>query len=103
MRFRLGVAQQAAFEDLRDSLCHEPILQCLNFDLPFVLTTDASATAIGAVLSQNKIGEDLPISFASHTLNQAESNYSLSEKECLAVVFLQNIFATICMVENLLL
>ena len=85
--FDWGEAQQAAFEDLRDLLCHELILQCPNFNLPFILTTDASATAIGTVLSQDKIGEDLPIVLALRTWNRAESNYSASERECLAVVF----------------
>ena len=79
--------QQTSFEDLRDSLCHEPILQCPDFDLPFILTTDASSTAIGAVLSQGKLGEDLPVCFASRSLSRAEANYTATERECLAVVF----------------
>ena len=85
--FEWGEVQQVAFEDLSDSLCHEPILQCPNFNLPFILTTDASASAIGAVFSQGKIGENLLVSYASRTLNRAEMNYSASERECLAVVF----------------
>ena len=79
--------QQTSFEDLRDSLCHEPILQCPDFDRPFILTTDASNTAIGAVLSQGKLGEDLPVCFASRSLSRAEANYTATERECLAVVF----------------
>ena len=67
--FEWGEVQQVAFEDLRDSLCGDPVLQCPNFNLPFILTTDASTFAIGAVLSQGKIGEDLSVSFASRTLN----------------------------------
>ena len=79
--------QQASFQDLRDSLCNEPILQCPKYDQPFILTTDASNIAIGAVLSQGKIGEDLPVAFASRALNRAEVHYTATEKECLAVVF----------------
>ena len=52
-----------------------------DYSQPFILTTDASNEAIGAVLSQGKIGEDRPIAFASKALNDAESRYSTIEKE----------------------
>ncbi|XP_046612225.1 uncharacterized protein LOC124301349 [Neodiprion virginianus] len=78
---------QFAFETLRDSLCREPILQYPDFEKPFVLTTHASKYAIGAILSQDKDGEDLPIAYASRVLQKAEINYSVSEKEFLAVVY----------------
>ena len=64
----------------------EPILQFSDFTKPFVLTTDASGFAIGAILSQGKIGQDKPIAFASRNLNQAEQNYSTIEKELTAVL-----------------
>lgn len=41
-----------------------------KFDKQFVLTTDASNSAIGAVLSQN----GHPISYTSRTLNEHERN-----------------------------
>ena len=77
---------QTSFEDMRDALCHEPVLQCPRLDEPFILTTDASDYAIGAVLSQGKIGEDRPVSYASRIMNSAEKNYTATEKECLAIV-----------------
>ena len=52
-----------------------------------MLTTDASAFAIGAVLSQGPIGKDLPIAFASRTLCSAETKYSTIERELLAIVW----------------
>ena len=78
--------QQRSFEDLRDCLCAESILQCPDFTKPFVLTTDTSNVAIGAVLSQGKVGEDLPIAYGSRGLTKAEINYSVTERECLYVV-----------------
>lgn len=79
--------QERAFTTLRDALCKEPVLAYPNFDLEFNVTTDASGYAVGAVLSQGKIGTDRPIAYASRLLNGAELNYSTIEKECLALVY----------------
>jgi len=43
--------------------------------------------AIGDILSQGKIGKDLPIAYVSRVLNKAEQNYSIIENEYLAIVF----------------
>uniref|UniRef100_A0A6V7JFY2 Reverse transcriptase domain-containing protein n=1 Tax=Bracon brevicornis TaxID=1563983 RepID=A0A6V7JFY2_9HYME len=82
-----GSVQQATFEILKEKLTSAPVLQYPQFDKPFVLTTDASNRAIGAILSQGPIGKDLPIAYASRTLNKAEQNYSTIEKELLAIVW----------------
>lgn len=79
--------QQEAFDKLREALCSTPILQYPNFNEPFVITTDASGYAIGAILSQGKIGQDLPIAYASRVLNGAETRYSPTERELLALVY----------------
>lgn len=77
----------SAFNTLKELLITEPLLQYPDFKRPFVLTTDASNEAIGAVLSQGPIGKDLPIAYASRTLNNAEKNYPTVEKELLAIVW----------------
>lgn len=76
-----------AFNILKNYLITEPILQYPRFDEPFILTTDASLYAIGAVLSQGPIGKDLPIAYASRTLCSAETKYSVIERELLAIVW----------------
>lgn len=77
---------QYAFETLKELLCSEPILQYLDFNKPFIITTDASGIAIGAVLSQGEIGKDKPISYFSSVLRGAELRYDTREKEALAIV-----------------
>ena len=61
----------------------------IHFDptLPIVVSADSSKYGLGAVLCQKKDGEELPVVFASRTLNKAERNYSQTEKEALALVF----------------
>lgn len=85
--FVWGLEQQQALDRCKDLLTSFPILQYPDFSKEFVLTTDASIHAIGAILSQGEIGKDLPIAYASRTLNKAESNYSTIERELLAIVW----------------
>lgn len=81
-----------AFQASRNILINYPILQHPDFNRPFVLTTDASQFAIGAILSQGTPPNDLPIAYASRTLNEAEIKYSTIEKELLAVVWATKYF-----------
>jgi hypothetical protein len=75
-----------AFITLKELLTSEPLLQYPDFTKPFVLSTDDSNEALGAILSQGPIGRDLLIAFASKTLVNAENNYSNTE-ELLAIVW----------------
>lgn len=74
-----------SFKKCKQILTSSSVLQYPDFNKPFILTTDASKYAIGAVLSQGPIGRDRPIAFASRTLNKSEENYSTIEKELLAI------------------
>lgn len=76
-----------AFEKCKQILTNDPILQYPDFDQEFILTTDASDVALGAVLSQGSVGSDKPVAYASRTLSDTETRYSTIEKELLAIVW----------------
>jgi hypothetical protein len=59
--FSWGPSQQEAFEGLKQKLCTTPVLAYPNFKLSFIITTDASKTAIAAILSQVQGGIERPL------------------------------------------
>lgn len=77
---------QNAFDRLRTELSTAPILAHPDFEQEFILDTDASNEAIGAVLSQVQKGIERPIAFASKSLSNSERKYCVTRKELLAVV-----------------
>nr|GEZ04408.1 reverse transcriptase domain-containing protein [Tanacetum cinerariifolium] len=76
-----------AFQTLKRKLTEAPILIAPDWDMPFELMCDASDFAIGAVLGQHQDKHFRPIHYASKTMTEAESNYTTTEKEMLAVVY----------------
>nr|GEU80877.1 DNA-directed DNA polymerase [Tanacetum cinerariifolium] len=87
--FRLDKMHQRlyqSFPNIEEKLTEAPILIALNWDLPFELMCDASDFAIGAVLGQRHEKHFKPIHYASKMMNDAESNYTTTEKEMLVVV-----------------
>ncbi len=78
---------QTAFDQLRNSLCNDPILCPPRYDREFLLQTDASSRGIGAVLAQiDDDGAEHPIAYYSRKFLPRESRYSATEQEGLAVV-----------------
>lgn len=75
-----------AFHKLKAALISTPIVQAPDWSLPFELMCDASDTAVGAVLGQRKDKKLHVIYYMSKTLNEAQRNYTTTEKEFLAVV-----------------
>ncbi|KAF2318475.1 hypothetical protein GH714_008049 [Hevea brasiliensis] len=68
----------ASFLTLKQALTTTPTLAMPNFDEPFVITTDASNTGIGAVLTQ----QDRPIAFMSRALGISKQTWSTYAKKC---------------------
>ncbi|CAN6570903.1 unnamed protein product [Malus baccata var. baccata] len=85
--FEFDEACSTAFKHLKDALTSAPIITPPDWSIPFELMCDASDYAIGAVLGQRKNKQPHVIYYASRTLNDAQLNYSTTEKELLAVVF----------------
>lgn len=83
----MGRKKEASFQSLKCLLGSEPILKIPDMSRDFVLQTDASENAIGAVLLQNHDGENFPVAYASKKLQVRETRYSVIEKECLALVW----------------
>nr|GEV61375.1 hypothetical protein [Tanacetum cinerariifolium] len=89
-----------AFRTLKEKLAEAPILIAPNWDQPFELMCDASDYAVGAVLGQRVEKHFRPIHYASKTMNQAKTNYTTTEKEMLAVVYVFEKFCSYLIVNK---
>ncbi|WJZ87576.1 hypothetical protein VitviT2T_006946 [Vitis vinifera] len=78
---------QKSFEELKQFLTTAPIVRAPNWKLPFEVMCDASGLAMGAVLGKREDGKPYVIYYARKTLNEAQRNYTTTDKELLAVVF----------------
>ncbi len=88
MPFLWNDAQQHSFTTLKDALTHAPILAFPDYKFPFTICTDASALGIGAVFMQTEEGKSPhAIAYTSRMLTSAESKYSVTHLEALAVVW----------------
>ena len=54
-----------------------------NFDKQFLLYVDASSTGISFALAQIQNGKEVVIAYNGRGLNQAERNYTTTERKCL--------------------
>ena len=86
VKFTWEKEHEDAFQLLKTRLLQVPILAFPNFRHPFVIDTDASETALGAVLSQIIDGEERPIAFESKILSKTEVNYATTKQEALGTV-----------------
>ena len=78
---------QQAFTKLKAILETTPVLSAPNFNIEFKLYVDASDVGAGAMLVQpDPKGVDKPIAYFSKKFNKHQKNYSVIEKECLALI-----------------
>ena len=77
---------EESFNILKEQLINSPILAFPDFQKQFILYTDASDAGVGAVLAQIIDDNERVIAYASRTLKTHQKNYSITEKECLAIV-----------------
>ncbi len=85
-RFTWSEEHQEAFDRLKEALVEAPVLVTPSDDCQYVLDTDASDTAMGAVLSTIIEGEEHVVAYASRAFTKCQRNYCVTRRELLAVV-----------------
>jgi len=83
---------EESFSTLKHHLSTAPILRGPDWTLPFHISSDASDTTIGAVLGQEEDHLPYAIYFINKNMSPAELNYTVTEKEFLAVIYAINKF-----------
>lgn len=78
-----NATRKQAFDDFKNGIITAPVLQYFDTCKPVVLSVDASQSGLGAVLLQ----DNLPVEYASRSLNGTQRNYTQIEKEALAIAF----------------
>ena len=77
---------QISFDILKRKLSESPILAYPLPSRDFIIDTDASDKAVGAVLSQIQENTERVIAYMSKAMNKHEQQYCVTRKELLAVV-----------------
>jgi hypothetical protein len=80
--YKWEFSQQQSFDSVKQALVQAPVLALPNFNLQFVVETDASEKGIGAVLMQ----QGHPIAYISKALGMKAQGMSTYEKECMAIL-----------------
>ncbi|GFX55818.1 retrovirus-related Pol polyprotein from transposon 297 [Trichonephila clavipes] len=92
VEFHWGPEEVEAFHSLKKALTSDPVLGMYDERASTEIHTDTSGYGIGAVLVQIQNNVEKVIAYASRTLTKAETNYSTTERECLAIVWATNNF-----------
>ncbi len=85
--FTWGPEQQKAFDNLKEKLMTAPVLIFPEYQQEIILCTDASDIGLGGIFMQERNGKPQPIAYASLLCKSAEKNYSITERETLAVIY----------------
>ena len=81
LKLKLTDEMKDDFDKLKECLLTPSILRYPNYDLPFIVITDASKYAIGHIIAQQSDGKYVVIKYGGRTLKDPEINYPISEKE----------------------
>jgi transposase InsO family protein len=88
VKFRWTEECQNSFDQIKQIMSSQPILAYPNFDKEFELFTDASQTAIGALLAQRDENNQLrAVSYLGRGTSRQESHWNITELEALSVVY----------------
>ena len=87
IKWQWGDREERSFLALQVALATAPVLGLPDFSKQFLVTSDASDVAVGAILEQDLGNRLQPIAFASRKLHQAEVRYSAYERELLGIVW----------------
>nr|KYP57122.1 Retrovirus-related Pol polyprotein from transposon 17.6 [Cajanus cajan] len=87
IKFNFDDRCKEAFDCHKRALTTTPIIQALDWTVPFELMCDASNYALGVVLAQRVDKLPRVIYYTSGTLDAAQANYTTTEKELLAIIF----------------
>lgn len=87
-KFEWTEACQNAFNDIKNSLQKDAVIAYPDMNKPFILDTDASATGLGAILSQKSDnGSERIVAADSRQLTPAERKWHIREQEALAIIW----------------
>ena len=78
--------QQKAYEELKNILVSNQVMNYPDFEKPFIVKSDASLTAIGYVLTQKFDGKERVISYGSKKLNPTQRRWSTYDREFYALL-----------------
>src|SRR6218665_637613 len=92
VRFNWTHECDEAFEQLKTALTEAPVLALPLDEGQFVLDTDASGEAIGAVLSQVQEGVERVICYGSRVCSLPEQNYDVTRRELLAIIYFLKLY-----------
>jgi hypothetical protein len=85
--FRIGEEEKAAWDALKAALCSSQVMRYPDPAKPYLLYTDASQYAIGAILVQvDEEGVERPIQYTSKQLTRGQQKWSTIEREAFSII-----------------
>jgi hypothetical protein len=85
---------------MKHRLTTTPVLSYPNFELPFILTTDASKIAVAAILSEVQDGIERTVAYASRQMNKSEVIFGVGSRNVETGSGLPNFCAVIFVVNT---